>query len=161
LQSGGIVGLANHTVLIHRDGRRIPIDDSGAPIRIAGGDVLGIVVIFRDVTARQRAEQVRARLAAIIESSDDAIVGKTLDGIITSWNPGATRLFGYEPQEIIGKSITTLIPPELHAEEDEILARLRRGERVDHFETVRIAKDGRRIDISVTISPIRGEEDEM
>jgi PAS domain S-box-containing protein len=161
LQSGGIVGLANHTVLIHRDGRRIPIDDSGAPIRIAGGDVLGIVVIFRDVTARQRAEQVRARLAAIIESSDDAIVGKTLDGIITSWNPGATRLFGYEPQEIIGKSITTLIPPELHAEEDEILARLRRGERVDHFETVRIAKDGRRIDISVTISPIRGEEDEI
>jgi len=157
LESGEIVGLANHTVLITRDERRIPIDDSGAPIRRAGGELIGIVVVFRDVTERKRAEQVRIWLAAIVESSDDAIASKTLDGIVTSWNPGATRLFGYPPAEIIGKSIKTIIPPDLHAEEDEILARLRRGERTDHYETVRLTKDGRRIDVSVTVSPVRDE----
>jgi len=158
LETGGIVGLANHTVLIPRDGGRIAIDDSGAPVRLADGELIGIVVVFRDVTERKRAEHTRAWLAAIVESSDDAIVSKTLEGIVTSWNPSATRLFGYEPDEIIGKPITTIIPPELHAEEDGILERLRRGERIDHYETVRLAKDGRRIDISLTISPIRDRD---
>jgi PAS domain S-box-containing protein len=158
LETGGIVGLANHTILISRDGRRIPIDDSGAPVRLANGELIGIVVVFRDVTERKRAELARAWLAAIVESSDDAIASKTLDGIVTSWNPAATRLFGYEPDEIIGKPITTIIPPELHAEEVEILARLRHGERIDHYETLRLAKDGRHIAISLTISPIRGED---
>jgi len=158
LETGGIVGLANHTVLIPRDGGRIAIDDSGAPVRLADGQLIGIVVVFRDVTERKRAEHARAWLAAIVQSSDDAIVSKTLQGIVTSWNPSATRLFGYEPDEIIGKPILTIIPPELHSEEDEILARLRRGERIDHFETVRLAKDGRRIDISLTISPIRDRD---
>jgi len=96
-----------------------------------------------------------ARLAAIVQSSDDAIVSKTLDGLIVSWNAGAVRIFGYQPEEIIGKSITTVIPPELHAEERDILDRLRRGERIDHFETVRIRKDGRRVQLSITVSPIR------
>jgi PAS domain S-box-containing protein len=155
LKTGGIVGLANHTVLITRDGRRVPIDDSGAPVRLASGDLIGIIVVFRDVTDRKRAEHERAWLAAIVESTDDAIISKTLEGIITSWNPAATRLYGYEPAEIIGKPITTIIPPELQAEEVDILMRLRRGERVDHFETVRLAKDGRHIDVSLTISPIR------
>jgi PAS domain S-box-containing protein len=159
LETGGIVGLANHTILISRDGRRIPIDDSGAPVRLPNGEIIGIVVVFRDVTERKHAEHARAWLAAIVESSDDAIASKTLDGIVTSWNPGATRLFGYEPDEIIGKPITTIIPPELHSEEVEILARLRRGDRIEHYETVRIAKDGRRVDISLTLSPIRGEDD--
>ena len=159
LETGGIVGLANHTILITRDGRRIPIDDSGAPVRLENGELIGIVVVFRDVTERKRAELARAWLAAIVESSDDAIAGKTLDGIVTSWNPAASRLFGYEPDEIVGKPITTIIPSELHAEEVGILARLRRGERIDHYETVRLAKDGRRVDISLTISPIRGEDD--
>jgi PAS domain S-box-containing protein len=104
---------------------------------------------------RETLEHTRAWLAAIVDSSDDAIVSKTLEGIVTSWNPAATRLFGYEPAEIIGKPITTIIPLELHAEEVGILARLRRGERIDHYETVRLAKDGRRIDVSLTISPIR------
>jgi PAS domain S-box-containing protein len=158
LETGGIVGLANHTVLITRNGQRVPIDDSGAPVRLQDGELIGIIVVFRDVTDRKRAERERTWLAAIVDSSDDAIVGKTLDGIVTSWNPGATRLFGYEATEIIGKPITTIIPRELHAEEVEILAQLRRGERVDHFETVRVAKDGRRIEISLTISPIRDEE---
>jgi PAS domain S-box-containing protein len=158
LETGGIVGLANHTVLLARDGRRIPIDDSAAPIRLPSGELFGIVLIFRDITARKRAEATRAWLAAIVDSSDDAIVGKTLDGIVTSWNPGATRLFGYQLEEMIGRPIATLIPPELHAEEVEVLARLRRGECVNHYETVRLAKDGRRVDISLTVSPVRDEE---
>ena len=94
-------------------------------------------------------------LAAIVESSDDAIVGKTLDSIIRSWNRGAQRIFGYEADEIIGKSVTTLIPPELQHEEPEIIARLVRGDRVDHYETVRVRKDGSRIDVSLSVSPIR------
>ena len=94
-------------------------------------------------------------LAAIVESSDDAIIGKTLDGIIRSWNDGARRIFGYEASEIVGKSIYELIPPDLHAEEPEIIARLARGERIDHFETVRLRKDGKRIDVSLSVSPIR------
>ncbi|HEX3844801.1 MAG TPA: PAS domain S-box protein [Steroidobacteraceae bacterium] len=161
LETGGIVGLANHTVLLTRDGRRVPIDDSGAPVRLPSGELVGVVVVFRDVTERKRAEHEHAWLAAIIGSSDDAIASKTLDGIVTSWNPAATRLFGYEPGEIIGKPVTTIIPPELHAEEVEILARLRRGERIDHYETVRISKDGRRIDVSLTVSPIRDDGGEV
>src|SRR5688572_11965070 len=97
----------------------------------------------------------QARLAAIVESSDDAIVSKSLDGIITSWNKGAERIFGYTEAETIGKPVTILIPPERLDEEPKILARLRRGERVDHFETVRRAKDGRLLEVSVTISPLR------
>lgn len=96
-----------------------------------------------------------ALLAAIVQSSDDAIVSKTLDGVILSWNEGATRIFGYQPEEVIGKPITVIIPPELHEEERRILEKLRRGERIDHFDTVRVAKDGRRIAISLTVSPIR------
>jgi PAS domain S-box-containing protein len=96
-----------------------------------------------------------ALLAALVESSEDAIVSKTLDGRILSWNRGAARIFGYEPAEAIGKSVTLIIPPELHAEELQILAKLRRGERIDHFDTTRIAKDGRRISVSLTVSPIR------
>jgi PAS domain S-box-containing protein len=161
LATGSIVGLANHTILIARDGRRVPIDDSGAPVRLPTGELVGIVVVFRDVTERKRAEHEHALLAAIVESSDDAIISKTLEGIVTSWNPAAKRLFAYEAEEIIGKPITTIIPPELHAEERRILERLRRGERMDHYETVRVAKDGRRIDISLTVSPIRNAEGEI
>ena len=96
-----------------------------------------------------------AHLAAIVESSDDAIIGKTLDGIIRSWNTGAQRLFGYSPEEVIGRSVTVLIPPELLEEELRILATLRRGGRIDHFETTRVTKHGRRLDISLSVSAIR------
>jgi PAS domain S-box-containing protein len=97
----------------------------------------------------------QARLAAVIESSDDVIVSKTLDGIITSWNPAAERLFGWRAAEAIGKHITLIIPEERWPEEDDVLARIRRGERVDHFETVRITKDGRLVDVSITVSPVK------
>jgi PAS domain S-box-containing protein len=102
-----------------------------------------------------KAEQSESRLAAIVESSEDAIVGKTLEGIITSWNAAATRIFGYRPQEIIGKSILTIIPPDRHAEEMEILRKIRAGERIEHFDTERITKSGQTISVSLTISPIK------
>jgi PAS domain S-box-containing protein len=98
-----------------------------------------------------------AWLAAIVESSDDAIVGKTLDSIIRSWNPAATRMFGYEPHEIIGRPVTTLMPPELQYQEAEIVAKLVRGERIDHFETIRVRKDGKRLEVSLSVSPIRDD----
>jgi PAS domain S-box-containing protein len=104
---------------------------------------------------RDAATLAQAYLAAIVESSDDAIIAKNLDGIIQSSNPAAQRLFGYAPAELIGQSIRILIPPDRQREEDEILAKIRRGERIDHFETVRLAKDGRPIDISLTVSPVR------
>ncbi|HEX6597790.1 MAG TPA: PAS domain S-box protein [Gemmatimonadaceae bacterium] len=99
-----------------------------------------------------------AWLAAIVDSSDDAIIGKTLDTIIRSWNAGATRIFGYEAHEIVGKSVYTLIPPERHDEEPAIIGRLSRGERVDHFETVRVRKDGSHVEVSLSVSPIRDKE---
>jgi PAS domain S-box-containing protein len=101
------------------------------------------------------AEALRSRLAAIVESSDDAIISKSLDGVIATWNAGAERLFGYTAEEAVGRSITILIPPELLAEEPAILERIRRGERIDHFETVRVAKDGTRLDVSICVSPVR------
>jgi PAS domain S-box-containing protein len=278
LREGTIVGLANFTILIARDGKERPIDDSAAPIRDGAGTRAGTILVFRDVTERRaaeaalrqkeaelrdfienasvalhwagpdgtilwanraelkllgyakeeyvgrnivdfhvdrpiiddilhrllrkeevhgyearlrcqdgsikhvlinssglwegerflhtrcfthditdrkRAEEAQARLAAIVESSEDAIVSKTLDGIITSWNQGAEHLFGYAAAEAVGQPITLIIPPERHYEEPAILERLRRGERVEHFETVRVAKDGGRLDISLTISPVR------
>ena len=118
---------------------------------------VGRVWSFRDITERRQAEEVRLRLAAIVESSNDAIISKSLDGVITSWNAAAEQLFGYRAEEMLGQSILRLLPTERHAEEDMILARLRQGERIEHFETVRQTKAGRLVDVSVTISPIRDE----
>lgn len=109
----------------------------------------------RDVTYLKENDLVQQRLAAIVDSSDDAIIGKTLEGIITSWNKGAERIFGYTAAEAIGKPKTIVFPPDRLAEEDEILARLRRGERIEHFESIRMCKNGRQIDVAVTISPIK------
>jgi PAS domain S-box-containing protein len=109
----------------------------------------------RDVTDRKRAAETHELLAAIVEASDDAVVSKTLDGVITSWNGGAERIFGYSAAEAVGRSIELIIPPDRLGEERDILARLRRGERIEHFETLRRAKDGRLMDISLTISPVR------
>jgi PAS domain S-box-containing protein len=101
-----------------------------------------------------------AWLLAVVESSDDAIVSKNLDGMIRSWNSGAYRLFGFSSEEAIGRPITLIVPSELQDEERQILKRLRDGESIDHFETVRCRKDGSRVDVSLTISPVRDSEDE-
>jgi PAS domain S-box-containing protein len=115
----------------------------------------GLSVFFRDVTDSKRAEEERARLAAIVESSDDVIIGKTLDGVITSWNRGAEKIYGYSAAEAVGQPVSMLVPPERPDEIPSILGTIRRGEKVDHFETERVAKDGRRLNISLSVSPIR------
>src|SRR5438270_10960273 len=107
------------------------------------------------VTIGDSRDELRALLAAIVDSSDDAIVSKTLDGVITSWNRGAEQLFGFTPAEAIGQHIFLIIPADRRAEEEDVLARLRRGEKIDHFETVRQTKHGRRIPVSLTVSPVK------
>jgi PAS domain S-box-containing protein len=162
LRQGIVVGLANHTILIKKDGTECPIDDSAAPIRNEEGHVSGCVLIFRDVTAQRLAERDKANqlhtarlLAAIVESSNDAIIGKSLDGIIQSWNAAAEQLFGYTAEQAVGQHISIAIPPERLAEEDQIIASLRAGKRIEHYETERVRSDGQRITVSLTISPIK------
>jgi len=146
-------------VLIERpDGSRRRVRAMPKPIYEKAGRLAGIVNTLLDVTEQHKAQTDQALLAAIVDSSDDAIISKTLTGRITSWNAGAQRIFGYTAKEMIGESVLKLIPPERRAEEDEILARLRRGERIEHFETKRMAKDRRLLDISLTVSPVRGPD---
>jgi PAS domain S-box-containing protein len=130
-------------------------------IKDSEGNIVGAVNCFQDVTERKHAENAALRLAAIVESSYDAIVGKGLDGIITSWNAGAERTFGYAAEEIIDKSIAILIPPDHQKEEEAIIERIRRGQRVESFETVRRRKDGSLIDVSLTISPVKNFQGEI
>jgi two-component system cell cycle sensor histidine kinase/response regulator CckA len=147
----------NHfeTVRLQKNGKRIDVSVTISPIRDRTGTINGASRIARDISERKRAEELRERLAAVVESSDDAIIGKNLDGTIIAWNPGAENLFGYSASEAVGKPIQMLVPPERANEESEILERIRRGERTDHFETVRVQKDGKRIDVSESVSPIR------
>jgi PAS domain S-box-containing protein len=137
------------------DGSRVPFLPFPTPLFDASGALVGAVNMLMDLTDRKLAEQYGQRLGAIIESSDDAIVSKNLNGIITSWNGGAERLFGYTADEVVGQSITILIPLERRNEETMVLDRIRRGERIDHYETVRRRKDGTAVDISLTVSPVR------
>lgn len=138
------------------DGSRVPFIPFPTPIfDDTTGQFIGAVNLLVDITERKSSENALSRLASIIESSDDAIISKNLDGIITSWNKGAERIFGYLAEEIVGRPIKTLIPPERHSEEDAIIQRISSGQRVEHYETVRQRKDGSRIDVSLTISPIK------
>jgi PAS domain S-box-containing protein len=164
LKLGRVVGLANHTVLVAKDGTERPIDDSAAPIKEAQGNILGCVLIFRDITQRRRLEKENAGrlaaacfLASIVDSSNDAIISKSLDGTIQSWNAAAERIFGFTAEEAVGRHIGLVIPHDRTDEEERIVARLRAGERVNHFDTVRLRKDGEVIPVSLTISPIRDE----
>ncbi len=143
------------TYRMHKSGRRVDVSLTLSPMRDARGRVIGASKIARDISDRLHSDNARMMLAAIVESSEDAIISKTLDGIITTWNASAERLFGYKPDEIIGQSVLRLIPPELHFEEPHIIAKLRSGERIEHFETRRMRKDGEVIDISLTVSPIK------
>jgi len=137
---------------LHRDGRVFPVDLTVAAIK--EGDTHRFTAFIQDITERKEADDLRFQLAAIVDSSNDAIIGKTLDGIIVSWNRGAERIYGYSAAEMIGRPIGVLLPPGRLGEEPEILERLKRGERVEPFETVRRRKDGQDIDIAVTVSPI-------
>jgi PAS domain S-box-containing protein len=144
-------------ILERPDGTRIPFLPYPTPLHDSSGALIGAVNMLVEIGERKAADEARAYLAALVESSDDAIVSKNLEGIVTSWNRGAETMFGYRADEMIGRPISTIFPPDRLAEEDDILARLRRGEKVDHFETVRQRKDGSHIDVSVTISVVRDD----
>jgi len=143
------------TVRRTKDGTLIDIAVTISPIKDATGRVIGASKVGRDVTLMKKSERVAALLSAIVDSSNDAIVSKDLNGTITSWNKAAETTFGYTAEEAIGHHITLIVPPDRLDEEADILARIRRGERIEHFDTVRRRKDGTLIDTSITISPIR------
>ena len=146
------------TERVRKDGTIIEVALTVSPISDRMGRVVGASKIARDISERQRlekAERDQLFLAAIVSSADDAIISKDLNGIVTSWNPAAQRLFGYSAEEMIGKPIMTLIPPDHSDEEPQILKRIRRGERIEHYETKRLRKDGRIIDVALSVSPIR------
>ena len=145
------------TVRVHKNGKRLIVSLAVSPIKDEMGKIVGAAKIVRDITQKKKLEEDAFRLAAIVESSDDAIASKDLNGIVTTWNHSAEKLFGYKAEEIIGKSITLIIPKELHQDEKMILDKIRRGEKIDHFETVRVTKNGQRIDVSLTISPMRND----
>lgn len=148
----------HETVRMRKNGEKFPISVTISPIRDGTGQVIGGSKIGRDISDRKRLDNSRFRLATIVDSADDAIISKDLNGIIESWNQGAYRMFGYTSEEIVGSSMLRLIPKNLHYEEEEILRKLRAGERIDHYETTRLKKNGDLIDVSVTISPIRNNE---
>jgi PAS domain S-box-containing protein len=152
------IPVRNVEVSIERpDGSLLPVLVNFAPLRNADEEITGAITSFVDISERKCIEEAAQRLASIVESSDDAIVSKDLSGIIKTWNTAAERLFGYLSEEVIGKSVTILIPPDREDEEPAILERLARGARVDHYETVRRRKDGTLIDVSLTVSPVKNK----
>lgn len=138
-----------------KDGKKIPVSITVSPVRDSSGRVTGASKIARDISHQKQAEEKQAMLAAIVDSSDDVIVSKNLDGIITSWNKGAERVFGYSEEEAIGKHITLIIPEEHRDEENYIISQVASGNKVDHFQTIRVTKDGRKIPVSITVSPVK------
>jgi PAS domain S-box-containing protein len=140
---------------VTKHGTELDLSLTISPIKDSKGNVIGASKIARDITERKKVDDVNAWLAAVVQSSQDAIISKTMDGIVTSWNGAAQKLFGYTQDEMVGESITKLIPEDRVDEEAQILARLRKGERVEHFETKRVAKSGKVLDISLTISPVK------
>src|SRR5579885_59924 len=139
------------TKRVRKDGTMLDVSVTISPIRDLSGTIIGASAIDRNITERNKAEHTKEMLAAIVESADDAILSKTLDGIITSWNRAAERLYGYTAAEVIGRSVALLVPPDRPDERATILTRRRRGERLESYETVRVCKDGTRLDVSVTI----------
>src|SRR4029453_8967232 len=155
--SGKVSVVHNGEVLIERpDGSHLTVLVNIRPLKNDRGEITGAINCFYDITDRKRAQSAASRLAGVVRSSHDAIVAKDLNGTITDWNQGAERIFGYKAKEIIGKPILTLIPKDRTKEETEILSKIRRGQSIDHYETVRRCKGGRLIDGSLTISPVKG-----
>lgn len=146
------------TIRVAKDGRGIAISLSVSPIKDSGGNIIGASKIARDLTFAKQADERQAVLAAIVETSDDAIISKTLEGIITSWNKAAEKTFGYTQEEVIGKHISLLIPEDRLSEEDVIIGNVSRGNKIDHFETIRRSKDGADIPISLSVSPIKDQK---
>jgi diguanylate cyclase (GGDEF)-like protein/PAS domain S-box-containing protein len=145
----------NYEIAInHKRGNRIELNVTNLPI-IVKGEIVGVYGIAKDITERKQVEQIRDRLSAIVESSEDAITSRTRDGVITSWNKGAEKLYGYTAEEVIGRSGSFMYPPEHPREMSEILEKIQRGESIDHYETVRMTKSGRRVSVSLSLSPIR------
>lgn len=139
---------------LHKQGHVVWILLSGSLVRDVEGNPLYFIGQIQDISDRKRGEEARSQLASIVESSDDAIIGKTLDGVIVSWNSGAQKIYGYSAQEVKGQHISILLPPERFDEMEEILEKLKRGERINSYETVRVRKDGKQIDVALTVSPI-------
>ena len=156
------VGIHHYeTVRCRKDGTRIQVSLSVSPLRNAHGDIVGASKIARDITHARRIEREALQLAAIVSSSDDAILSKDLNGIIQTWNRGAEKIFGYSAEEAIGRPITMLIPKDRLGEETEVLSRVRAGLSVEHFETIRRRKDGSLVNISLTVSPVRTASGEV
>ena len=145
----------------HKDGTFYNEELTITPVCRMSGEITHFVAIGQDISARKQAEETRARLAAIVESSNDAIIGESLDGTIVSWNTGAELLYGYRADEVIGKPVSLLAAPDRPDEEPRILEQVRQGERITHFETVGVHKGGRRIDVSLTLSPIKNPRGEV
>jgi PAS domain S-box-containing protein len=145
------------TVRLTKSGRRIDVSLTISPVKNRQGIIVGAAKILRDITEQRQANAARSHLAAIVDSSADAIISKDVNGIVTGWNQSAERILGYRAEEIVGRPITLIIPPEFLGDETLILGKIRAGERVEHFETVRVKKNGERIDVSLTISPVRDE----
>jgi PAS domain S-box-containing protein len=154
IDNGGTIERVHYVDLVARDGRHTPVELRASLAYAQDGQVRGLISVFRDMTRLYQAQEESNRLAAIVESSNDAIVGKTLDGLITSWNHGAQMIFGYTPEEAIGQPVQMLIPADRRHEEMRILTRLEAGRRVPAFDTIRLRKDGSTVPVSVTISPI-------
>jgi PAS domain S-box-containing protein len=154
IDAGQTIRLEN-TPRRRRDGVRVVVSITVVPVPGASGVPAGVIRLFRDDTGRAGVERAARRLAAIVETSDDAIVSKNLDGIVTSWNRSAQKMFGWSAAEMIGESIRKVIPADHQSEEDDVLAKIARGEKIDHFETIRQKKDGTLFPISLTVSPIR------
>ena len=147
------------TKRVHQEGRLIDVAVTVSPIRDRAGTIVGTSTIQRDITQRKRTDAITAEMAAIVDSSNDAIIGKTLEGVITTWNRGAEHIYGYTADEMIGKNVEVLLPPDRPHEFREIIAgMLANDARTDHFETQRVRKDGNTIDVSLTISPIRNSD---
>ena len=143
------------TVRLRKDGKRINVSITVSPVKDENGQIIGASKIARDISERAVSDRAQAMLAAIVQSSDDAIISKDLMGKVTSWNEAAERLYGFSAAEMVGQSILKVVPPELSHEEDQILAKVRAGERLVHYETTRLHKSGRRIYLQITVSPIR------
>ena len=154
IAAGEVATFTQEKRYLHKNGSPVWVSISVSPHRDAAGTIDGLIGVMESIAERRRLDEASRRLAAIVESSDDAIIGKDLNGIITAWNRGAQEIFGYTAEETTGRSIMMLIPAERQDEETEILGRIRKGDKVVHFETQRLRKDGTLIDVSLTVSPV-------